>query len=163
MGIGVHLASEYRIVCSKLFVFGLMFSSNIFASLYTTVIILLYCCVIKCSKCCINMVYCQVITLLLTKYLTSAEMLVCAAGCVVKHLFACSSVSFLSSLSILLATLGAPSVASTVLLYSICKFPGNLAANPLIGFMHGMGKTALSSNKYDIFLFFCPLLYTVEV
>lgn len=88
---------ECRTDCSRLFVFGIMFSSNTFASLYTTI----YCCVIKCSKCHVNMVHCLVITVLLTKYLPAAEMLVCAAGGVAKHLFACScaSVSFHTSLS----------------------------------------------------------------
>lgn len=47
-------------------------------------------CVVICSKLDINIAYCLVMTLLLTKYLASAEMLVYAADCVVKHLLACS-------------------------------------------------------------------------
>lgn len=124
--------TECTINCNKLFVFGVTFRSNISVSLYNTVIILLYFCAIKCSKCCINMACCLAITLLLTKYLTSAEMLVRAAGCAVKHLFSCScaSVSSLSSLSLLLAS--PKRCIHNVTLFHF-QFPGNLVANTLSG------------------------------
>lgn len=57
-------------------------------------IILYHCillCVILCGKS--DIVYYLVMTLLLTKYLASTEMLVYTADCVVKHLLACSHAS----------------------------------------------------------------------
>lgn len=80
--------------CSKLFVFGIMSRSSTCVHMRMCVCIIIYhyilLCVVICSKLDINIVYCLVMTLLLTKYLASAEMLVYAADCVVKHSLACS-------------------------------------------------------------------------
>lgn len=96
--------TESRSDCSKMFVFGIKSRSNICVHIRVCIIIYHYIllCVIICSKLDVNIAYCLVMTLLLTKYLASAEVLVYTADCVVKHLLACSyaSVSFPASFTI---------------------------------------------------------------